>query len=193
MSFFIADNVRKKLYARGIFPVVGKIDFEVLESLLDFVLRNREEKKPITVLINSSGGNPTPVQHFRSLLNVVGSDVKLRGVAFGECGSSALALLQCCTVRYGIEGCGFFIHNMQFMPKLDCALFDEELFRDEFERTKKLEAEMIDLQCRRSGISEEEWRNLARLGSKMSGRAIFCTEAKELGLIDRVRRRFPVF
>ena len=117
--------------------------------------------------------------------------IHLRGVAIGECGSAALALLQCCDVRYAVAGCAFFIHNMTSTYTYTDGDHDLEKFMARVKTTEDLHNELIRMQCQRSNIKEETWRELANLGSKIN-HPIMADEALELGLIDRIIPRYPI-
>jgi ATP-dependent protease ClpP protease subunit len=191
----IPDETRERLFREGTF-LVSKIDTNTIESIEKWILNNRrtaQQQSEFTLVINSSGGSPGLVLYFASFLRTLSADVRLKGVAFGECGSAALALLQCCHERVAVKNCGFFIHNINNTTKFSCQDVDWSKLKNHADNSKKLEAELVRLQAKRCGMPVKKWRSLARKGEENPGTAIFTGEAKKIGLIDSVVEAYPLF
>lgn len=187
----IPNHLREDLIKRGIFLVTNEVNFGVTHDILSWVANNRPKRKVFTLVIYSSGGSPSSVLEFYALKNAWSKQIRLRGVAIGECGSAALALLQCCDVRYAVAGCSFFVHNMSSKYEYTDGDHDPDKFMAEVKSVKDLHDQLIKIQCQRIGISENEWRELADLGSKIH-RPIMTDKALRLGLIDRIIRKYPL-
>lgn len=192
MAFYISEPLRAKLYQRGIF-LVTKVDYETMNALTSFIVNNRPKQKKFTILINSPGGDPVQILSFASFVRTLSKDVELLGVAFNECGSSALALLQCCHHRIAVDYCSFFIHRMQQKPSINCHKPDMDQLAHDIEETRRLEEVLIRLQCERSGMSVENWCKLADSREAGVDNHIFASDALRLGLVDEVVDSFPVF
>mgnify|MGYP000678146385 CR=1 FL=1 len=83
----------------------------------------------------------------------------------GECGSAALALFQCGDVRTAVQGCAFFIHNLKYLPEIDCEQYDEDQLGAEIRNMKLLHDELVTYQSDRCGMRKSDWLELARAGS----------------------------
>ncbi len=195
MSDIVPAELKAKLFSEGKF-LVSKIDAETIESIQEWILRNRLQDDPkteFTLVINSSGGDPGLVTYFASFLRTLSDEVKLKGVAYGECGSAALALLQCCHERIAVKHCGFFIHHISDTLTISCHNLDMAKVRHVVETSKKLEDELVELQAERCGMSKQRWKTLADKGEKTPGSAILPKEAEQLGMIDKIIEKYPLF
>ena len=192
MVFQVTSTKRMELLNKGEF-LVTEINFEVINAIISWVLNNRPAKKRFALLINSSGGSPSAVIYFASFLATLDAGVRIKGVTFGECGSAALALLQCCHERIAVKHSGFFIHHLNFKLDVSCHGYNLEKIELELKHSQKTEEELVQLQCKRCGISRDEWMALADHGEQVGGRALFPEEALALNLIDKIVERHVAF
>lgn len=192
MSFPITKEVREKLLSDGYF-IITEVNFEVVRNLISWILNSRPNKKKFTIIINSSGGDSIAVVYLASFLRTLNKEVGLHGIAFGECGSAALAMLQLCQNRSAVLNTGFFIHHIQKTIKMNCQETDMSVVEKKLADSRQIESELIEIQCARTGLSRKKWNELADLGEEFSGRAIMTKEAKELGLIDKVLKQVDIF
>jgi len=190
MKKSLSADTRARLIKQGIF-LITEITHSNLDEIGRWILKNRPTKKRFTILINSIGGSPSAVVRFASSVCVLGKDVVIHGVAFDTCGSAALALLQCCHKRSAVKYTSFFIHHIRTTLKLNCQVFDKEKIDKELSESKKVEEEIISLQCARTGLSRERWMKLAEYGEGDGDTPIFTDVALKLGLIDDVLDSFP--
>lgn len=195
MKSVIPSELKDKLFSEGKFYVT-EINEATIRSLEDWILSNRAGDHPkteFTIVINSSGGSPHWIVYFASFVRTLSPEVKLTGVTFGECGSAALALLQCCHKRIAVKYSCFFIHNIQKTIKFSCQDVKLEDIAKRIERAKKLEKELVKLQSQRAGMTVSAWRALAKEGNSNIDNEIHTDEAKKLGLIDMVVDDYPIF
>ena len=195
MPFYVPDELRDEFIRDGKF-FITKIDGESIHSLQSWIVKSRRgdnSRIKFTIVINSSGGSPGLILYFSSFMKTLSPEVEITGVTFGECGSAALALLQCCHVRIAVKDTGFFIHHVNGTVTLSCHDSTSLRIKREIEQSVKLEAELVKLQTKRSGISIPKWKSLADAGETSPGQAIFTSEAKKLGLIDKVIDSYPLF
>jgi len=193
--FNIPNEIKSNHFSKGKY-FVTQIDSNTIRSLENFILENRtgdKPKKDFTIVINSSGGSPCWILDFASFIRTLSPEVKITGVTFGECGSAALALLQCCHYRIAVNYTGFFIHNVNESFKVNCQNPNFLKIKTKLIESKKLEEELIKLQTTRSGLSREQWDALARAGEEVSGCIVHTGEAKSLGLIDEIVDSYPIF
>jgi ATP-dependent protease ClpP protease subunit len=188
----ISKKARERLMKDGKF-LITKVNFETIEELAAWIVESRPERKEFTVVISSPGGSPAAAHSFASFVRTLGKDVKLTGVAFSECGSAALALLQCLHVRIAVEQCGFFIHRLHAEMDASPHSTSTRQYKEEVENSRRLEREMVRLQCARSGMSVAAWNKLADLGQRVKSRPLFPAEALKLGLVDKVVQEYPLF
>jgi ATP-dependent protease ClpP protease subunit len=188
----ISTEARERLVKNGQF-LVTKVDFETLDQLEKWIVNERPAKTEFVIAINSSGGSPSAVINFASFVGTLGRGVKLTGVAFSECGSAAIVLLQCCHERIAVKHCGFFIHHLQSNLNTTPHQVTLKRFREEVADSRDLEDEVVRLQCARTGLSAAAWNRLANRGSLIKGRAIYPAAARKLGLIDKIVDHYPIF
>ncbi len=195
MLKIVPDELRARLLSKDKF-LVSTVDVSTINAIEEWILRNRvgeNQKTKFTLVINSSGGSPGLVVYFASFLRTLSEEVKIKGVAFGECGSAALALLQCCDERVGVKHCGFFIHNINHTLKLSCQTYSLQTVGERLEASKRLEDELTALQSKRCGMSKQKWKKLAKNGEENHGLIILSDEAKKLGLVDKIIDKYPIF
>jgi ATP-dependent protease ClpP protease subunit len=99
MGIRISEKRAEELRNEGKF-LLERISPEQMEGLMKWMANAiAHGKRDFTLLIRSSGGSPNWAVHFASFLRMVPEDVRLHGIAIGECGSAALAVLQFCHKR----------------------------------------------------------------------------------------------
>lgn len=195
MPIKIPAETHQKLIEEGKY-IVSEIDMETIRSIENWILHNRlgqNQSTEFTLLINSSGGSPGLVLYFSSFTKTLADNVKIIGVTFGECGSAALALLQCCHERVAVKHSAFFIHNIRQTFTVGCQEVNYSAIRQKIENSKNTEDELVRLQSDRCGMSVRKWKSLAKRGQASPGSAILTDEAKKLGLIDSVIDQYPIF
>ncbi len=185
-------KIKKELLAKGIYLLTGEVSLTTTRKIFDWILSNRPDKKEFTIAIHSSGGSPGAVQEFYSLKRTLATDVKLTSVAFGECGSAALALYLACDKRIAVEGCSFWIHNLTNRTNMDCENTTVEEIQVTLQSSRDSHDELIRAQCKQSGITQKTWRKLAKRGSRHHY-PIYCNEAKKLGIVTQIVDKYSLF
>ncbi|MEX1028338.1 MAG: ATP-dependent Clp protease proteolytic subunit [Candidatus Paceibacterota bacterium] len=183
-------ELESDLRSNGIF-LVTDITHKTIEEIGKWILKCRPERSRFTLLIMSPGGTPSAVLRFASHLRLLKKDVVITGVAADECGSAALALLQCCHTRVAVEYTTFFIHHVQANNKINSYNPDRQLMEEQISSAQRREEELIKLQCTRTGLTREKWVALADRGEIDCDTPIHTPEALELGLIDEIIDFFP--
>ena len=192
MRFSVTPAKHQELIGKGIYLVVN-VDSETINALISWIVSNRPEKQEFTILINSPGGTPALVLYFASFLATLAPEVKIKGVTFGECGSAALALLQCCHERVAVRDCGFFVHHINTEFVVNCQKKDRKFLERVLAESRLLEEELVRLQSKRTGMSRRAWMKLADEGEEIRGRAILSSRALTLGLVDKIIEEYPIF
>ncbi|MFC1594941.1 ATP-dependent Clp protease proteolytic subunit [Patescibacteria group bacterium] len=186
------EEWRKKLYAKGIF-LITDINFKIIDELARWILSNRPQKNKFTILINSSGGSPAAVIGFASFLCTLEENVEITGVVFNVCGSAALALLQCCHTRIAVKHCTFFVHHIHTKEELNCRKTDLKKIKITLATSYEVEEEIVEIQCKRIGMTKKQWMALADDGEHNTDRPIFTKRALKLGLVDKIVSHFSCF
>lgn len=180
------------LALRGIFTVSEMITYEYVEDLCKSILGSiDDETEEITLLISSPGGSVDGATCFADFASLF-ERIRLHGVAVGECGSSAFAILQCCHMRTALRNCIFAVHYMHFNAHLVFDGTQREQAIKAAEVGTKTQKLLDDLICHRSGIKRSEWRRLIREGEKF-GVNRTADEMLKLGLVDKVVDTYPLF
>lgn len=192
LELVITQKLQNTLEARGVF-VITNITHEVIEQLGNALI-GQAAKNPtgtLDMVIASDGGSATAVMVLHDILRTLPSTFTIRGIACGECGSAALALLQLCTTRCSLPNCGFFIHHLQYELPLIMDGTEEIQAMQAISTGKKIQANMIALQCKRTGITPRVWKKLANEGQNYHTWHT-ANEAKELNLIDEIIASYPL-
>lgn len=178
---------------KGIYPI-SEITHDAIQEIRDWIITNMDKRKKFTILINSSGGSPSSVIRFSSFTSVLPKNVELIGVAVDTCGSAALALLQCCRKRIAVKNTSFFIHHVKSDIRVGYYYKNrDQIISDELESNKKIEDEIVSIQCKRSGLSEKKWMEIADNGEKYCYTPIFTEQCLKLGLVDKTIDSYSIF
>jgi ATP-dependent protease ClpP protease subunit len=196
MGLKISEKRVEDLLNQGKF-FLEVIDQESMTTLMKWMGDNiTRGKREFTLLISSSGGSATWAIQFASFLRMVPGDVRLHGIAIGECGSAALAVLQFCHRRTALRHTAFFPHHVQCTLKINCQQSMEEIMASverEVAQSRLIERELVLIQSKRIGITADEWMQIAEYGEQLKGGIKYLTDdALRLGMIDEVIERYPL-
>lgn len=192
MGYVVPPAMRERAFQDGKF-IVREVDFDTIGKLCTWILGNRPHKSEFTIVIDSDGGSAGAVAHMIPFLKMFGADFKLTGVAYGECGSAALALLQCCHERVAVDGTAFFIHHITATLKA-CAYGDDlTQVEKRLNSNRELEELLVKMQSARCAMTRTEWMKLADEGQKTAGSGIMTKRAKKLRLIDKIIDSYPLY
>lgn len=105
-----SDDFDGLLFKRRIVQLRGPINAENYERLVTKLLQlDVMGSREIIILIDSKGGD---VGYALSLHDIIRSlRSKTKGVVIGECSSSALVVLQACTLRFAFPHAQFMFHT----------------------------------------------------------------------------------
>lgn len=174
-----------------------RINPEQIEGLMKW-LDNEvgQGRREFTILISSAGGSPSWAIHFASFLRMLPPDVRLHGIALGECGSAALAVLQFCHKRSALRHTAFYPHHVHTTLEINCQRPMAEIIEyveREVKQARMLEQELVSVQSARMGITTEQWMQIADLGEKLeTGIRYLTDDALRLGMIDEVVEHYPL-
>jgi ATP-dependent protease ClpP protease subunit len=192
MDYFGPEESFNLARDHGVFVVTKEISYGLVEDLCQGILSSIDDATEVVeVLISSPGGalaGATCFSEFTSLFE----KIRIHGIAVGECGSAAFAMLQCCHKRIALPQCVFAIHYLHSGVPLTCDGTEQEQAKHiaaDATRSQKL---LDDLICGRSGISRREWKRLMKEGERY-GVSLTAQEMLDCGLIDKIIKTFPLY
>ncbi len=195
MGFTITSKREEELDCEGKF-FISVVDSKTISRLMSWMSDNIQKgRRDFTLLISSGGGSPSWASYFASYLRSIPQDVRLHGIAIGECGSAALAILQFCHKRSAVRHTGFFPHHMQSKFEINCHQPMEEILAHverEIMQARSIEEELSLIQSARMGITLEQWYQIADFGEQVTGIKYFTYDALRLGMIDEVIEHYPL-
>jgi ATP-dependent protease ClpP protease subunit len=183
-------TTKEKLLEKNIYPI-SEVTHSEINSIMKWIDGKRPDEEEFTLLINSAGGTPSAALSFACFMDILEEEVSVTGVAVNECGSAALAILQCCHKRIAVRQTAFFIHHIVTNFSMSCFNPDFDEIKRKFEESRHLEEQLIQMQCKRSKMSRDSWMKIADYGARHSSTPIFMTKARELNLIDEIVDSFP--
>ncbi len=185
--------MKASLLQRGVFVIADVVTIDAVQKLVGDILSYiATDKREVTLMINSSGGDPAAAILFNEFVRTLRKEISITGIAFGECGSAALALLQCCHKRKALKHCGIFPHNKKMSITLVLDGTEETQFKKHLENHRKIHDTVVALQLTKTGLTREEWDVLTRKGD-LSSAVMTASEALQNKLIDDVIDSFEVF
>lgn len=140
-------------------------------------LNAQDEEKPITLYIDSPGGNADAGLDICDIVRH--SRAPITGIVYRQANSMATVILQACTVRNCLPNACLLVHSIRL-----CEAPLHEL-EDDFEKaiasTRKVQAAVNKIVQSRTGLSDKKMRELNKKGAILSSQ-----EALKLGLIDEI-------
>jgi ATP-dependent Clp protease, protease subunit len=159
--------------------LLGSITPDVQERICSsIILLNAQSDDPITIFIDSMGGNAPAGDQTADI--VADSKARVTGVVFGAAHSAAFSVLQGCHVRKAYPHTFFLFHAPT--PR-SCRGDDEEGVERALDECRRGHTEEIARLILRCGHTEEEWREWSR-----KERRFTASEALELNIIDEIIR-----
>jgi ATP-dependent protease ClpP protease subunit len=151
-----------------------------------------KEVKPITLLINSSGGDVKPGRNLGDVIKSLNSPVN--GLVTDHAGSMAVDILLMCNERTALPASTFFVHfsRCEVEVVMDTDDLDDEDIAS-FRRRAVGDCEWrYELYAWRLKKSKKEIRAMFRAGEKFN-LSYSAIEAKRLRMIDRIETEFKMF
>ncbi|MCR4322908.1 MAG: ATP-dependent Clp protease proteolytic subunit [Candidatus Azambacteria bacterium] len=146
------------------------------------ILLNAEGDAPITLYINSNGGNTDAGFSIYDMLQH--SVAPVTGIVQQKAYSAASVVLQGCHTRKALKHAQLLIHNGSITMDKEFDALGPDLEREVLEvinKCIKKRTIMYDIYAQRTGKSVEEIEEICLAGKELSA-----DEAKDIGLIDEV-------
>lgn len=179
------------LIEHNLFPLVGDITDDRLKKLKrSFLTALRTGVTKATLVLSTPGGDCQPgLWFFDTLRNL---PLEIVGFVVGQCESLGVVILQACAERIATRHSSFLVHSVrstfEFSPNDPNV---EERFREQLAASEVTQEQIVRILSGRSGRTRDEVRKLIRKGD--AGERISADRAKELGLVDAVVDRHPLF
>ena len=156
-------------------PLWGEISTADVRAKID-AIRAEDASAPITVVLNSYGGDVTEGIAIYNLLQATGVDVVISGMAASI--ASVIAMAGKKVSMY--DNSTLFVHHAWTWGEGNAADFEQRT-----EELKAADKVLVDAYVRKSGRTEDEIRELLD-GPNGDGSSIDAARALELGLIDEI-------
>ncbi len=169
------DEVRFALLKRRQIMCAGRVDGGMQEYLCSSIayLNAIDEQNTITLFIDSTGGNTVPA--FWSMDVIADSKAPVHGVVLATAQSAAFGILQACHKRIAHAHTTLMFHATEIPLRCD------QDQKQKMDRFLLMHAEQITAFAKRSGQTEETWRQWSK-----EEREFTATEAFSLGIVDEV-------
>lgn len=193
MKLIISDIQAERLAEQNILLLCKNIIRErhIQQMCNQIIEKLDEEETDLTLVISSKGSDFIASSGFADFVRLLHKDVKITGIAMGDCSSGALGILQSCTIRSSLPHCWFLIHSSRTEIEIKAAGNQKRLLDNEQRDLIETDRILENIHCERSGLSRAKWRKLVRDGD-LSGRTLSAEELLELNLLDNITDSFRV-
>ncbi len=152
-----------------------------------------ESDEPITLIINSKGGDIDQALWLTDMIRLTAAPVI--GFVIGECNSAAILVLQTCQKRYATKHSELLLHSVETPFKID-SLERLGAIRASLKRriadNRNAQEATEQLLSKRTGRTVEEIR-VRMLEGRDFRISLTAAEAKEFGLLDEVVEEGELF
>lgn len=162
------------------------------KAALELTKISFENDEPITILLQSDGGEVIPTQQFQDAIKMIHAPVDV--VVIGDCCSMAVDLVQMCRKRMILPSARMlthFIRNRQQWIQDDVDRLDKDF--EYFRATvRRIYEQRLVLYERRTGLTRERILDLFRHG-EVHGAYFTAEQCLELNLVDEIITDFKLF
>lgn len=158
----------------------------------ELVKLDMQSNDPITILLESGGGDVYPTHQLEDMIQAVNSPVDV--IALGDCCSMAVDLMQMCRTRMSLPSSRFLVHYIRHVQKWICD--DPERLETDLsyfrERIREIHERRLSLYTKRTGLPVEKILEMFRHGEIHEAK-FSAQQAIELRLIDKIVTDFKFF
>lgn len=173
--------------------ISGELSPDSLKNTsLELIKLSYKSDEPITLMIESGGGNVIATHHLGDVISML--ECPVDALVIGNCASMAVDLVQMCRRRVLMPSARMLVHyirNDQLWVCDDVDQLENDItyFR---ERMKEIAERRLELYTRRTGFSREKISDMFRQGEV---HRVFFTakQAIALGLADEIATDFKIF
>lgn len=159
--------------------IEGDIDTSDVSSFYQAIIKMRDRKTPITILINSGGGGLVEAMAIIDMIKVC--DVQFNAIVAGMCCSAATLIACSCKHRSATKHSTFMIHEMSnHIESRYTELREEVRMNDQWMNN------IISIYQEATGHDREFLRDILLRTKWMSS-----IEAIDFGLIDQILEKLP--
>lgn len=182
-----ASYVEDELLKRRTIAVSGNITRNSMGKLeAGLLLLQLKSNKPVTLLIDSPGGEIFPALKFCDFMEYVIS-APVNAVVVGQCASAATFILLHADSRSCTPHSRFLIHSAH-MSDLSITMDDttETNLQQMLEHAKKVTDALIQMYMKKLGKSRAEVKDYIAQGDRKFNRNLSAKEALEIGLVNNI-------
>lgn len=171
----------------------GDLNKESLRNVsLQLAKLDYAKTEPITLMIESGGGDVTPTQQLEDVFSMLNSPVD--ALVIGNCASMAVDLVQMCRKRLIMPSARMLVHYIRHGQQWICDDLDQlesdiAYFRA---RTREIAERRLALYERRTSLSRQKLQEIFRQGEVHSV-YFSAKQALELNLVDEIVTDFKLF
>ncbi|MES2213290.1 MAG: ATP-dependent Clp protease proteolytic subunit [Patescibacteria group bacterium] len=173
--------------------ISGELNYESLRKVsLELMKLDYINNEPITLMIDSGGGNVVATHQLEDIISMINSPVD--GLIMGDSASMAIDLLQMCRYRRILPSARILVHYIRVDQRWVCDDLERLEIDVEYFLSRQREAgnRRLALYVKRTGYPEERIKELFRHGEVH--RSYFSAQqALELKLVDEIAVGFKFF
>lgn len=188
-------SVGDYLESKRVVALDGRIDTDMIDNVLEHLLQLQIlSNEPITLVINSGGGNSTAALRLCDFIEHV-LVAPVHAYVIGECSSAATLILLYCEKRFCTRFSYFVVHsgtlNGVTIPIDNTSPKQVEDLLKEVERDRE---QAVDLYMSKLRLSRKKVERLIARGDQRFNEALHAAEAIEVGLIHEILEdKIPIF
>jgi ATP-dependent protease ClpP protease subunit len=173
--------------------IAGDLNSESLrKTSLELIKLENVKIEPITLMIESGGGNMVPTQQLEDTINMLNSPVDV--IVFGDCASMAVDLIQMCRRRMMLPSARLLVHYIRNRQPWICD--DPEQLETDIryfrERLTEDRERRFALYEKRTGLPRPKLAEMFRHG-EVHQAYFSAKQAVELRLVDEIVTDFKLF
>lgn len=157
---------------------------------LELIKLELQEKAPITILLESIGGDVVASLQFQDTISMLKSPIDI--LAIGNCASTAVDVMQMCRKRYMLPNARLLVHYVRHTQRWICD--DPAQMEVDLEHFRKGTAEMREQRLAlygRTGKTRKKITEMFRYG-EVHEAYFSATQAIKLGLADKIMKDFKL-
>jgi len=196
LAFFQPEEIAKMkgvLHAYRRVMLSGQLNASSIRvASLECLKLELQSNEPITLLLESGGGDVEVSQQFADLISSLNSPVDV--VAINDCSSMAVDLMQMCRRRMLLPSTRLLVHYIRYSRKWigdDPEILDGDLkyFKEELDQSRESRLALYE---RRTGLSRERLAEIFRYG-EVHASYFTAQQAVGFGMADEILTDFKLF
>lgn len=187
------ESTRYYLMGHRRIPIDGELNIKLIQQATNSLIKlDFDSNKPITLLLSSEGGSYEATMQLGDLIASLNSPVDV--VAYGDCASMAVDLIQMCRKRMLLPSTRLLVHYLRMRGRWICddpegLEADIALFRRDMAISRE---KRFSLYRNRTGLTDQKILEMFRYG-ETHGAHFSAEQAVESKLADEILTDFKLF